>query len=128
MKRYVAYGLLLTVSLVFAVFLIVDWRQYETGLEDAIKPAANNYENSESYVSDKRMVDVIVKLTAESPATFGTRLKSAQRIDEKRVHVNTNKLEGIIELKEIEGKTLVWRVLDDTSHHLIIESKNWGNE
>ncbi|MEI2326145.1 hypothetical protein [Priestia megaterium] len=128
MKRYIAYGFLLTVSLVFAVFLIVDWRQYETGLEYAIKPAANNYENSESYVSDKRMIDVIVKLTAESPATFGTRLKSAQRIDEKRVHVNTNKLEGIIELKEIEGKTLVWRVLDDTSHHLIIESKNWGNE
>ncbi|PGY50407.1 hypothetical protein [Priestia megaterium] len=128
MKRYIAYGLLLTVSLVFAVFLIVDWRQYETGLEHAIEPAANNYENSESYVSDKRMIDVIVKLTAESPATFGTRLKSAQRIDEKSVHVNTNKLEGIIELKEIEGKTLVWRVLDDTSHHLIIESKNWGNE
>ncbi|MCU7743076.1 hypothetical protein N7983_07820 [Priestia megaterium] len=128
MKRYIAYGLLLTVSLVFAVFLIVDWRQYETGLEHAIKPAANNYENSESYVSDKRMIDVIVKLTAESPATFGTRLKSAQRIDEKRVHVNTNKLEGIIELKDIEGKTLVWRVLDNTSNHLIIESKNWGNE
>lgn len=128
MKRYIAYGLLLTVSLVFAVFLIVDWRQYETGLEHAIKPAANNYENSERYVSDKRMIDVIVKLTAESPATFGTRLKSAQRIDEKRVHVNTNKLEGIIELKDIEGKTLVWRVLDNTSNHLIIESKNWGNE
>ncbi|MFE3888052.1 hypothetical protein ACFX4Y_00360 [Priestia sp. YIM B13446] len=128
MKRYIAYGLLLTVSLVFAVFLIVDWRQYETGLEHAIKPADNNYENSESYVSDKRMIDVIVKLTAESPATFGTRLKSAQRIDEKRVHVNTNKLEGIIELKDIEGKTLVWRVLDNTSNHLIIESKNWGNE
>ncbi|AUO10512.1 hypothetical protein [Priestia megaterium] len=128
MKRNVAYVLLLTVSLVFAIFLIVDWRQYENGLEHAIKPAANNYENSENYVSDKRTVDVIVKLTAESPATFGTRLKSAQRIDEKRVHVNTNKLEGIIELKEIEGKTLVWRVLDDTSHHLIIESKNWGNE
>ncbi|MBX9996397.1 MULTISPECIES: hypothetical protein [Priestia] len=128
MKRYIAYGLLLTVSLVFAVFLIVDWRQYETGLEHAIKPADNNYENSESYVSDRRMIDVIVKLTAESPATFGTRLKSAQRIDEKRVHVNTNKLEGIIELKDIEGKTLVWRVLDNTSNHLIIESKNWGNE
>ncbi|MES9763211.1 hypothetical protein [Priestia megaterium] len=128
MKRYIAYGFLLTVSLVFAVFLIVDWRQYETGLEYAIKPAANNYENGESYVSDKRMIDVIVKLTEESPATFGTRLKSAQRIDEKRVHVNTNKLEGIIELKDIEGKTLVWRVLDITSTHLIIESKNWGNE
>lgn len=128
MKRYVAYGLLLTVSLVFTVFLIVDWRQYETGLEHAIKPAANNYENSKNYVSDERMIDVIVKLTEESPATFGTRLKSAQRIDEGRVHVNTNKLEGIIELKDIEGKTLVWRVLDNTSNHLIIESKNWGNE
>jgi len=128
MKRYAAYGLLLTVSLVFAVFLIVDWRQYETGLEHAIKPADKNYENSKNYVSDKRMIDVIVKLTEESPATFGTRLKSAQRIDEERVHVNTNKLEGIIELKDIEGKTLVWRVLDNTSHHLIIESKNWGNE
>lgn len=128
MKRYVAYGLLLTVSLVFAVFLIVDWRQYETGLEHAIKPAAKNYENSKNYVSDERMINVIVKLTEESPATFGTRLKSAQRIDEGRVHVNTNKLEGIIELKDIEGKTLVWRVLDNTSHHLIIESKNWGNE
>jgi len=128
MKRYVAYGLLLTVSLVFAVFLIVDWRQYETGLKHAIKPADKNYENSKNYVSDKRMIDVIVKLTEESPATFGTRLKSAQRIDEERVHVNTNKLEGIIELKDIEGKTLVWRVLDNTSHHLIIESKNWVNE
>ena len=128
MKRYVAYGLLLTVSLVFALFLIVDWRQYETGLEHAIKPADKNYENSKNYVSDERMINVIVKLTEESPATFGTRLKSAQRIDEKRVHVNTNKLEGIIELKDIEGKTLVWRVLDATSHHLIIESKNWGNE
>ena len=128
MKRYVAYGLLLTVSFVFALFLIVDWRQYETGLEHAIKPADKDYENSENYVSDERMINVIVKLTEESPATFGTRLKSAQRIDEKRVHVNTNKLEGIIELKDIEGKTLVWRVLDATSHHLIIESKNWGNE
>ncbi|MQR88995.1 hypothetical protein GFV16_24385 [Bacillus megaterium] len=128
MKRYVAYGLLLTVSFVFAIFLIVDWRQYETGLEHAIKPADKNYENSENYVSDERMINVIVKLTEESPATFGTRLKSAQRIDEKRVHVNTNKLEGIIELKDIEGKTLVWRVLDATSTHLIIESKNWGNE
>ncbi|MGZ0875391.1 hypothetical protein ACWZQY_005475 [Priestia megaterium] len=128
MKRYVAYGLLLTVSLVFAVFLIADWRQYETGLEHAIKPADKNYENSKNYVSDKRMIDVIVKLTEESPATFGTRLKSAQRIDEERVHVNTNKLEGIIELKDIEGKTLVWRLLDNTSHHLIIESKNWVNE
>ncbi|MGG3197359.1 MULTISPECIES: hypothetical protein [Priestia] len=128
MKRYVAYGLLLTVSFVFALFLIVDWRQYETGLEHAIKPADKNYENSENYVSDERMINVIVKLTEESPATFGTRLKSAQRIDEKRVHVNTNKLEGIIELKDIEGKTLVWRVLDATSNHLIIESKNWGNE
>ena len=128
MKRYVAYGLLLTVSLVFAVFLIVDWRQYETGLEHAIKPADKDYENSENYVSDERMINVIVKLTEESPATFGTRLKSAQRIDEKSVHVTTNKLEGIIELKDIEGKTLVWRVLDDTSNHLIMESKNWGNE
>lgn len=128
MKRYVAYGLLLTVSFVFALFLIVDWRQYETGLEHAIKPADKNYENSENYVSDERMINVIVKLTEESPATFGTRLKSAQRIDEKRVHVITNKLEGIIELKDIEGKTLVWRVLDATSNHLIIESKNWGNE
>lgn len=128
MKRYVAYGLLLTVSFVFALFLIVDWRQYETGLEHAIKPADKNYENSENYVSDERMINVIVKLTEESPATFGTRLKSAQRIDEKRVHVNTNKLEGIIELKDIEGKTLVWRVLDATSNHLIIESKKWGNE
>ncbi|MED4283352.1 hypothetical protein P4679_15595 [Priestia megaterium] len=128
MKRYVAYGLLLTVSLVFAIFLIVDWCQYETGLEHAIKPANKNYENSKNYVSDKHMIDVIVKLTEESPATFGTRLKSAQRIDEKCVHVNTNKLEGIIELKDIEGKTLVWRVLDNTSHHLIIESKNWENE
>ncbi|WP_182005924.1 hypothetical protein [Priestia aryabhattai] len=128
MKRYVAYGLLLTVSFVFALFLIVDWRQYETGLEHAIKPADKNYENSENYVSDERMINVIVKLTEESPATFGTRLKSAQRIDEKRVHVNTNKLEGIIELKDIEGKTFVWRVLDATSNHLIIESKNWGNE
>ncbi|WP_280169723.1 hypothetical protein [Priestia megaterium] len=128
MKRYVAYGLLLTVSLVFAVFLIVDWRQYETGLEHAIKPAAKNYENRKNYVSDERMINVIVKLTEESPATFGTRLKSAQRIDEGRVHLNTNKLEGIMELKDIEGKTLVWRVLDNTSNHLIIESKNWGNE
>ncbi|MDG0058204.1 hypothetical protein [Priestia sp. P5] len=128
MKRYIAYGLLLTVSFVFAVFLIVDWRQYENGLEHAIKPADKNYENSENYVSDKRMIDVIVKLTEESPATFGTRLKSAQRINERRVHVNTNKLEGIIELKVIEGKTLVWRVLDGTSNHLIMESKNWGNE
>jgi len=128
MKRYVAYGLLLTVSLVFAIFLIVDWRQYETGLEQAIKPADKNYENSKNYVSDKRMINVIVKLTEESPATFGTRLKSAQRIDERRVHLNTNKLEGIIELKGIEGKALVWRVLDGTSNHLIMESKNWGNE
>ncbi|PFU61078.1 hypothetical protein COK90_17570 [Priestia megaterium] len=128
MKRYVAYGLLLTVSLVFAIFLIVDWRQYETGLEQAIKPADKNYENSKNYVSDKRMINVIVKLTEEGPATFGTRLKSAQRIDERRFHVNTNKLEGIIELKDIEGKTLVWRVLDGTSNHLIMESKNWGNE
>ncbi|BFJ01264.1 hypothetical protein MMB68_22955 [Priestia sp. Y58] len=128
MKRYIAYGLLLTVSFVFAVFLIVDWRQYENGLEHAIKPADKNYENSENYVSDKRMINVIVKLTEESPATFGTRLKSAQRINERRVHVNTNKLEGIIELKDIEGKTLVWRVLDGTSNHLIMESKNWGNE
>ncbi|WP_257129541.1 MULTISPECIES: hypothetical protein [Priestia] len=120
--------MLLTVSLVFAIFLIVDWRQYETGLEQAIKPADKNYENSKNYVSDKRMINVIVKLTEESPATFGTRLKSAQRIDERRVHVNTNKLEGIIELKDIEGKTLVWRVLDGTSNHLIMESKNWGNE
>ncbi|MED3982246.1 hypothetical protein [Priestia megaterium] len=128
MKRNVAYGLLLTVSLVFAVFLIVDWRQYETELEHAIKPADKNYENSENYVSDERIINVIVKLTEESPATFGTRLKSAQRIDEKSVHVNTNKLEGIIELKDIEDKTLVWRVLDDTSNHVIIESKNWGNE
>lgn len=128
MKRRVVYGLLLTVSLVFAFFLIVDWRQYENGLEHAIKPADQNYENSENYISDKRMIDVIVKLTEESPATFGTRLKSAQRIDEKRVHVNTNKLEGTIELKDIEGKTLVWRVLDNTSHHLIMESKNWRNE
>ncbi|MGG0333218.1 hypothetical protein [Priestia aryabhattai] len=127
MKRNVVYGLLLTVSVVFAIFLIVDWRQYETGLEHAIKPADKNYENSENYVSDERMINVIVKLTEESPATFGTRLKSAQRIDEKRVHVNTNKLEGIIELKDIEGKTLVWRVLDATSNHFI-ESKNWGNE
>src|SRR6478735_11541505 len=99
MKRYVAYGLLLTVSLVFAIFLIVDWRQYETGLEQAIKPADKNYENSKNYVSDKRMINVIVKLTEESPATFGTRLKSAQRIDERRVHVNTNKLEGIYRVK-----------------------------
>ncbi|MBU8690331.1 hypothetical protein KM918_23790 [Priestia megaterium] len=128
MKRNVAYGLLLTVSLVFAIFLIVDWRQYETGLEHAIKPADKNYENSENYVSDERMINVIVKLTEESPATFGTRLKSAQRIDEKRVHVNTNKLEGIIELKDIEVNTLIWRVLDDTSNHVIVESKNWGNE
>ncbi|MBX9968054.1 hypothetical protein ACFW1J_09830 [Priestia aryabhattai] len=128
MKRYVAYGLLLTVSFVFALFLIVDWRQYETGLEHAIKPADKDYENSENYVSDERMINVIVKLTEESPATFGTRLKSAQRIDEKSVHVTTNKLEGIIELKDIGGKTLVWRVLDDTSNHLIMESKNWGNE
>ncbi|MFP3667164.1 hypothetical protein SB717_18635 [Priestia sp. SIMBA_032] len=127
MKRNVVYGLLLTVSVVFAIFLIVDWRQYETGLEHAIKPADKNYENSENYVSDERMINVIVKLTEESPAIFGTRLKSAQRIDEKRVHVNTNKLEGIIELKDIEGKTLVWRVLDATSNHFI-ESKNWGNE
>ncbi|MGG2087148.1 hypothetical protein ABFY59_09110 [Priestia aryabhattai] len=128
MKRRVVYGLLLTVSLVFAIFLIVDWRQYENGLEHAIEPADKNYENSKNYVSDERMINVIVKLTQESPATFGTRLKSAQRIDEKRVHVHTNKLEGIIELKDIEGKTLVWRVLDVTSNHLIIESKNWGNE
>ncbi|MEW4263226.1 hypothetical protein Q0N30_05960 [Priestia megaterium] len=128
MKRYVAYGLLLTVSFVFALFLIVDWRQYENGLEHAIKPADKDYENSENYVSDERMINVIVKLTEESPATFGTRLKSAQRSDEKSVHVTTNKLEGIIELKDIGGKTLVWRVLDDTSNHLIMESKNWGNE
>ncbi len=119
------YGLLLTVSLVFAIFLIDDWRQYENELEHAIKPADKNYENSENYVSDEHMIDLIVKLTEESPAKFGTRLKSAQRIDEKSVHVNTNKLEGIIELKDTEGKTLVWRVLDDKSNHLIMESKSW---